>query len=188
MVDSKYGLFKWWTTAKAWTSSHSVAIVFLLAVLMSGVGAVAGDANIPWPWLFLLAATIAAVAGAITHAIQASTSQQRVRSLSIALTCALAIPIGAFTYHELFDSVSSEGAERLVDAPEGVPVQLYTEPQGEQTYQFGIVLGGGRVQIACVIRLKDGGEWYAVMGRGGYLPGNLLRTPNGRRSGEVSEC
>lgn len=145
------------------------ATALALGLVSGGVGAIVGAADLPVWAMVVLSVLVAALFLVIERAVSADTADKRVRWLWGALGVALALPIGAWAYHGLFDSdhrsifpfyLEGDQVRVLPSAgkPGGPPeIGGSTLPTGE-SYDFECTAkdGKGRLWLKAVA----GNYWY----------------------------
>jgi hypothetical protein len=159
----------------------------LLLAFSTGVGAVAGGGKLEPFWLFGLCSSIGLLTTGVCYALQHE-GERKIRALWVSLVIAIAIPIGAYGYHTLFDPAHRDKPQDLLAT--GDDTQMWrpaAEAGGAPSLMYPPVVGTSRVTVACRVQV-DGRTWYLIVGRGGFLPQEALKPIAGLDRPRMPDC
>ncbi len=181
-----------------WVRVRRDLAVVAVAAVAAGVSSAAGVASIPWLWLLLVGAALAALGVCVTEAIQAGQPAVRITWWQRSLVVALLLPLGAFAYHLWFDPAAHTPRtyQFVVNGGNAQFIYLYGEAGGEpQKIETGFaaqngLIGGQTQEFECWVIGRDGAEWlrYRRFGRVWWAPRAKLHPPAGIQQPSVPHC
>ena len=188
--------------ARAWFLEHLRAhrdlAVLATTAITTGIASVTGLAPLPWLWLGLLGATIAAIGLAVNQALDSNEPTKVAQWWFRSLLLSLLLPIGALTYHWWFDPAIAQPRtyQFVASGDETHVIPLYGEAGGpEQLLETGYagqrgLVGGQTYAFDCWVTDPHGALWlrYERFGRTWWAPKALLHTPTGSHAEQVPTC
>jgi hypothetical protein len=163
--------------------------VLAVGAVASLITTIAGTYPVPPLALGVLMMALTIIVGATTRAIENKNSDDRLKSLSVALSAALLTLGGIWVYHSPLDPSRKPSGpyEMLLMGEDAQVAHPAARPGSESSFNFPGVVANRPTYVDCYATDDRGGRWYRLTLGHGFLPVDLFQPAPGQEE-TVPEC